>query len=329
MPGKSFIGRRTFSLLCGAGLLKTSPVAAQAYPDKAVRIIVPFAPGGGSDALARVVGQRLSARWGQSIVVDNRPGAGGVLGAEMVAKAAPDGHTLLVSDSSTVTMNPWLYAKLPYAAQDLVPVVHLATFSLVVLVPPNSPINSLADLIAADKAKPGGLNAGSAGNGTSPHLVLEMLNSVAGTHIVHVPYKGGGPANMALLTGELDILFNGLSSNTAPMIASGKAKAIAVTTPDRISSFQAVPTVAESGFPGFEAVSAQTLFAPASTPPAILRKINADVSEILQEKEIVDLWAKSAYLPVIREQPEEIARWVAQESAKWGKLVQEANIKLD
>jgi tripartite-type tricarboxylate transporter receptor subunit TctC len=312
-----------------AGLLGASAGMAQTYPARTVRIVVPFAPGGGSDVLARVAGQKLSPRWGQTIVVENRPGAGGILGADLVAKAAPDGHTLLISDSSAVTMNPWLYRQLPYAAKDLTPVIHLATFSLVIMVPPNSPYRTLADLIAADKARPGSLNAGSAGNGTSPHLVLEMLNALAGTQFVHVPYRGGAPANTAFLSGELDVLFNGLSSNTAPMITAGQGRALAVTTPTRIPAFPDVPTVAESGFPGFEAVSGQTLFAPAGTPDAIVQKVNDDIFAMLQEPDVVERWAVSAYLPVTRQTPTELAAWIASESAKWGRIVEERSIRLD
>lgn len=321
--------RRTAGLLGAAALLRTTPLAAQAWPARPVRIVVPFAPGGGSDVLARIVGQRVSPSWGQPVVVDNRPGAGGILGADLVAKAPADGYTLLVSDSSAVTMNPSLYARLPYAARDLTPVVHLATFSLVIMVPPNSPIRSLADLVAADKARPGSLNVGTAGNGTSPHLVLEMFNNLAGTKLVHVPYRGGGPANTAFLTGELDALFNGLSANTAPIITTGRGRAIAVTTPNRIAALPDVPTMAEAGFPGFEAVSTQTLFAPAGVPLDLMNRLNADVSSILEEPEVVDLWAKSAYLPVRRESPGQIAAWLASETDKWARVVREARISLD
>jgi tripartite-type tricarboxylate transporter receptor subunit TctC len=329
MSMKALIGRRSSLLLCAAGFATASSAAAQTYPDKPVRVIVPFAPGGGSDSLARLVGNKLSPRWGQPIIVDNRGGAGGTLGAGVAAKAAPDGYTLMVSDSSAITMNPWLYSKLPYAAADFVPVIHLATFTIVLLVPPNSPYNSLADLIAAEKAKPGSLNAGTAGNGTSPHLVLEMLNAAAGTSIVHVPYRGGGPANTAFMSGELDLLVNGLGTGTAPLIADGSAKAIAVTTPERIPYLPNVPTIAEAGFPGFEAVSAQTLFAPAGTPPEIFRKLNQDVFEVLQEPDIAELWRKSSYLPAVRQTPAEISAWLAAESAKWARVVQTSNIRLD
>jgi tripartite-type tricarboxylate transporter receptor subunit TctC len=247
----------------------------------------------------------------------------------MVAKAQADGYTWLVSDSSALTMNPSLYPKLPYAAKDLVPAVHLATFSLVLLVPASSPAHKVADLVAMDKARPGSLSGASAGNGTSPHLVLEMVNAQAGTKITHVPYKGGGPAMVDVIGGQVDLIFNGLSANTMPMISGGKVKALAVTTTKRIPSLPNVPTMAESGFPGFEAVSAQTLFVPAGTPPEIVRKLNTDIAKILHAPDVVDKWNQAGYLPVVDESPEQLAAWFAKESGKWGRLVRERNIKVD
>jgi tripartite-type tricarboxylate transporter receptor subunit TctC len=207
--------------------------------------------------------------------------------------------------------------------------VQLATFSLVLLVPANSPANKLADLVALDKAKPGTLSGASAGAGTSPHLVLEMLNAAAGTKFVHVPYKGGGPAMVDVIGGQVDFIFNGLSANTMPMITGGKVKALAVTTPARVPSLPNVPTVSESGFPGFEAVSAQTLFAPAGTPAGIVQQINQEIGRILREPEMAEQWKKAGYLPVSDESPEQLAGWFARESAKWGRLIQDRNIKVD
>ncbi|MDB5862022.1 MAG: tripartite tricarboxylate transporter substrate binding protein [Ramlibacter sp.] len=316
-------------LAAASAALCASSAAAQDYPARPVRIIVPFATGGGSDTLARLVGQKLSTAWKQPVVVENRPGAGGALGADLVAKAAPDGYTLLVSDSSAVTMNPWLYPKLPYAAKDLTPVVQLATFALVLVVPATSPANKVSDLVAADRKKPGSLSGASSGNGTSPHLVLEMVNLGAGTSFVHVPYKGGGPAMVDIIGGQVDFIFNGLGASTMPMITGGKVKALAVTTAQRIPSLPQVPTMNESGFPGFEAVSAQSLFVPAGTPPAVVRKLNADIGKILREPEVVERWNQAGYLPVGDETPEQLGSWFAKESAKWGRIVRERNVKVD
>jgi tripartite-type tricarboxylate transporter receptor subunit TctC len=321
--------RALIALACASCLAAAVPAMAQGFPQRPVRIIVPFATGGGSDVLARAVGQKLSMRWKQPVIVENKPGAGGALGADYVAKSPADGYTLLVSDSSAVTMNPFLYPKLPYAAKDLLPVVHLATFSLVLLVPANSPANKVADLVAMDKAKPGSLSGASAGAGTSPHLVLEMFNAAAGTRIVHVPYKGGGPAMVDVIGGQVDLIFNGLSANTTPMITNGKVKALAVTTPTRVASLPNVPTMAESGFPGFEALSAQTLFVPAGTPATIVHQMNQEVARILREPDIVEQWNKAGYLPVTEQSPEQLSTWFARESAKWSRLIHERNIRVD
>jgi tripartite-type tricarboxylate transporter receptor subunit TctC len=304
-------------------------VWAQSYPGKPIRIVVPFAAGGGSDNVARVVAPKLSESWKVAVVIDNRPGAGGAIGAELVATSPADGYTLLLSDSSAVTMNPFLYPTLPYQAKDLVPVINLATFALVLLVPPDSPAKSVRDLVAMDKAKPGSLNAASSGNGTSPHLTLEMMNSIVGTRIAHVPYKGGGPAFVDIMAGRVDMFFSGLSLSSMPLINAGKLKALAVTTATRVPSAPTIPTIAESGYPGFEAISAQTLFAPAGTPPEIVRRLNAELTRILRTPEVAERWAQSAYLPVQDQSPSQLAAWFARESDKWGKLIREQNIKID
>lgn len=326
--------RSKVSILAGAltaALLATAlpEAVAQSYPSKPIRVVVPFAAGGGSDNVARAVMPALSEALKVPVVIDNRPGAGGAVGAEIVATSPPDGYTLLLSDSSAITMNPFLYPTLPYQAKDLVPVINLATFALVLLVPPDSPAKSVRDLVAMDKAKPGSLNAASSGNGTSPHLTLEMMNSTAGTKIAHVPYKGGGPAFVDIMAGRVDLFFSGLSLSSMPLISSGKLKALAVTTATRVPSAPTIPTMAESGYPGFEAISAQSLFAPAGTPPEIVRKLNAELTRILRTPAVAERWAQSAYLPVVDQSPAELATWFSRESDKWGKLIREQNIKVD
>lgn len=327
--GSSALRRFAGLAFAFAGMVAAACATAQNYPDKPIRIIVPFAPGGGSDVVGRLIAQKLNARWKQPVIVENRPGAGGAIGADMVAKAMPDGYTLLLSDSSAVTMNPALYPNLPYAARDLIPVAKVATFSLVLLVPANSSSKSVDDIVAMDKAKPGSLSAGSAGPGTSPHLTLELMNSVAGTRLTHVPYRGGGPALIDLIGGQLDLTFSGVSANTMQIINNGKVKALAVTASTRLASLPDVPTVAESGFPGFEAISAQTLFAPAGTPPKIVNKLNAEVSAILRLLDVVELWAQMGHLPVTDENQEQLAAWFAKESVKWSSLIRKRNIKAD
>ncbi len=313
----------------GMAMLGAAGPAAADYPDKPVRLIVPFAPGGGSDVVARLIGDKLAAKWGQPIIVENRPGAGGALGAGMVAAAPSDGYTLLLSDASATTINPTLYPKLTYDAKDLAPVVNVATFTLVLVVPNHSPIKSVADLVAQDKTREEGFNAASSGPGSSPHLMLELMNSVAGTRLVHIPYRGGGPAMIDVVSGQVDLMFNGLSGNTATLIRGNKVKALAVTTARRIASMPDIPTMAESGYPGIDVISAQTLFVPSGTPPAIVDKINADVSEVMKLPDVRERWEESGYLPFQPQSPLDVEQWFAQETERWGKLIRARNITVN
>ena len=317
------------AVFLGSALMGTLASAAEPYPNKPVRLIVPFAPGGGSDVVARVIADKLAADWKQPIIVENRPGAGGALGAGLVASAAPDGYTLLLSDASATTINPTLYPKLTYAAKDLTPVVNVATFTLVLIVPTNSPIKSVADLVAQDKSRSEGFNAASSGPGSSPHLMLELMNSLAGTKLVHIPYRGGGPAMIDVVSGQVDLMFNGLSDNTASLIRAHKLKALAVTTSKRIASMPDIPTMAESGFPSVDVVSAQTLFVPAGTSPAIIDKINSDIANVMKLPDVVQRWTQSGYLPFQKQSPAEVAAWFDRETEKWGKLIRARGITVD
>lgn len=323
-------GRRlALAAMAAMGLARTLPAWAQGYPEKPIRVVVPFATGGGSDTVARAIAEKLTIDWNQPIIVDNRPGAGGALGANIVARAAPDGYTLLLSDASATTINPALYPTLPYAAADLTPVINVATFALVLVVPANSPIESVADLVAMDKANPGRFNAASSGPGSSPHLMLEMMNSLAGTKLVHVPYKGGGPAMIDVVGGQVDLMFNGLSGGTMSLITSGKVKALAVTTAHRIASLPDVPTLAESGFPGVEVVSAQSLFVPAGTPTGVVDKLNAEVARALRLPDVKERWAQSGFLPPQDQSPQQVAAWFSAEAEKWGALIRDRKITVE
>jgi tripartite-type tricarboxylate transporter receptor subunit TctC len=328
---RTFSRGRRLAVIAGAaiGLSSASFSWAQQYPDKQIRMVVPFATGGGSDSVARAIAEKLTLDWKQPIIVDNRPGAGGALGTNIVARSAPDGYTLLLSDASALTINPTLYAKLPYAAKDLTPVINVATFALVLVVPTNSPIKSVADMIARDHAHPGSLNGASSGPGSSPHLMLEMMNSLAGTKLVHVPYKGGGPAMVDLVGGQVDLMFNGLSGGTMSLISGGKLKALAVTTAHRIASLPNVPTLGESGFPGVEVVSAQSLFVPAGTAPAIVDKLNVEIAHILRLADIKKRWADSGFLPPEEQSPAQVATWFTGESQKWSKLIRDRKITVE
>ena len=300
---------------------------AQDYPSKAVRIVVPFAAGGPSDILARVLAQKLTARWSQPVIVDNRPGAGGSLGAGLVAKSPPDGYTLLLSDTAVITIGPALYSKLPYTAKDLAPVINLAKNWLVLIAPANSPLNSLSDIVARTRANPGGVNYASAGTGSTPHLAAEKLAAAAHVKLTHIPYKGSGPALNDVVAGQVDTMITSTAA-AMPFIKGGKLKVIAVTATERLALLPDARTAAESGVPGFEAVGAQGLFAPAGTPPEIVRKLNAEVAAIIRLADIQERWTQMALSP-LDNTPEQFAAWLADQSAQWGKLIREADIKAE
>jgi tripartite-type tricarboxylate transporter receptor subunit TctC len=289
--------------------------------------MMPYAPGGASDILARVLGQKLSESFKQSVVVDNKPGAGGTIGADLVAKEPPDGYTLLLSDVAVYTIAPKLYAKLPYTTGDLAPVINLATFAHILIVAPASPINSFGDVLAQEKARPGRLSVASSGNGTSTHLTAEMVNSLAGTKLAHVPYKGGGAALADVMGGQVDLMFIG-TPPAMPLLQAGKLKAVAVTTTKRMTALPAVPTVAESGLPGFESIAAQGVFAPAGTPREIVAKLNAEIARIIRLPDVQARWAQLGADP-IDNTPQQFATWLNSEAVKWGKVIQDSGAKPD
>ena len=315
-------------LLAFAALALPFMVSAQEYPpSKPVRIIVPFAAGGPSDILARVLAQKLSASWKQSVIVDNRAGAGGSLGASIAAKSAPDGTTLLLSDTGILTISPTLYANLPYTPKDIVPVINLARNWLVLVAPANSPLNSMADLIARDKARPGSVNCANAGTGSTPHLAAEKLAAAAHVKMTHIPYKGSGPALNDVIAGQVDTLITSTAA-AMPFIKGGKLKVIAVTSLQRLALLPDVRTAAESGLPGFEAVGAQGLYAPAGTSPEYARKLNAEVAAIIRQPDMQERWTQMA-LSAYDNTPEQFSVWLAEQAADWGKLIREAGIKAE
>lgn len=315
------------SLLAGTTLLGAATAQAAGYPEKSVRIVVPYAPGGASDILARVLAQKLSERLGQSMVIDNKPGAGGTIGADIVAKAAPDGYTLLLADVAVQTIAPALYPKLPYARADLAPVINLATFAHILITAPNSTLTSFADVLQREKAKPGSLSVASSGNGTSTHLTAEMVNSTAGIKLTHVPYKGGGAALADVMGGQVDAMFIG-SPPAMPLLQGGKLKAIAVTTSKRMVALPNVPTVAESGLPGFESIAAQGIFAPNGTPRDVITRLNSEIARIIELPEVRARWAQLGADPIANT-PAQFASWLDSESVKWGKVVKESGAKPD
>jgi len=302
--------------------------AQEAYPTKPIRIVVPFPAAGTTDILARAVAQKLTETWGQSVIVDNRPGAAGNIGAELVAKAAPDGYTLLMGTVGTHAINASLYAKMPYDhVKDFTPIVLVAGVPNVLVVNPSLPVKTVAELVAYEKANPGKLNFASSGSGTSIHLSGELFKTSAGVQMTHVPYKGSAPAVTDLIGGQVQLMFDNLPS-ALPHIKAGKLRAIAVTSLVRAPALPDVPTIAESGYPGFEASSWFGLLAPAGTKPEIVAKINAEVRKWLATPEARDKLASQG-ANAAGGTPEDFARHIAAETAKWAKVVKQSGAKVD
>jgi tripartite-type tricarboxylate transporter receptor subunit TctC len=320
--------RRVLAALTTFALLVAAPCtgyAQSAWPNRPLRIIVPFGPGGASDILARLLAKELTEKLGQPVIVENKPGAGGTIGADLVAKSPPDGYTLLLADSSVVMTFPSLYPNLPYAAKDLLPVANIATFGLILIAPANSKYNSLAEIVAADKATPGKLNMASPGSGSSNHLTLEKFNAAAGTKIVHIPYKGTGPALNDLVGGQVDLtLASGAASK--PLIDGGKVKAIAVTSIKRNALLPTVPTFAESGYPGFESIAGQGLFVAAGTPREIVTRLNTEVNAIIGTPALQERWTQMG-IDRVESSPDQFGIWLARESDQWALLIRTVGIK--
>ena len=302
--------------------------SAQGYPNRTIRLVVPFPAAGTTDILARAAAQKLTEAFGQSVVVDNRPGAAGNIGSDLVAKSAPDGYTLLMGTVGTHAINPSLYSKMPYDhVKDFVPVVLVAGVPNVLVVNPALPVNSVADLIKLAKDKPGQINFASSGSGTSIHLSGELFKTMAGVDITHIPYKGSSPALVDLIGGQVQIMFDNLPS-ALPQIKAGKLRAIAVTSLKRAPVLPDVPTISESGLPGFEASSWFGVLAPAGTPVPIVARINAEVNKWLQtadaRERLLSQGAEAA-----GGTPEQFAHHIRAESEKWAKVVKASGAKVD
>jgi tripartite-type tricarboxylate transporter receptor subunit TctC len=301
---------------------------AQSYPNRPIRLVVPFPAAGTTDILARAAAQKLTESLGQAVVVDNRPGAGGNIGSDLVAKSAPDGYTLLMGTVGTHAINPSLYSKMPYDhVKDFVPVVLVAGVPNVLVVNPALPVNSVADLIKLAKDKPGTINFASSGSGTSIHLSGELFKTMAGVDMVHVPYKGSSPALTDLIGGQVQVMFDNLPS-ALPQIKGGKLRAIAVTSLKRAPALPDIPTINESGLPGFEASSWFGVLAPAGTPAPIVARINAEVNKWLQSadarEKLISQGAEAA-----GGSPEQFAAHIRAESDKWAKVVKASGAKVD
>ena len=299
---------------------------SQDFPTRPVKILVPQTPGGASDALARIIALKLGEKWGQPVVVENRAGAGGNVGMEVVANSPADGYTLLMSYVGTHAINGSLYKKLPFDPEkDFAPVATLATLPFVAVSKADSPLKTVPDIIAA--AKKSQLTYGSAGNGSVNHLLGEMFNSAAGIKLVHVPYRGAAPAMQDLMGGQINLVFTSLPS-VSGAIKNGTLHPIAVTSAQRASSFANIPTIAEAGFKDFDVNPWFGLFAPAKVPANIINKINADVNEILKSKDVTDKFSAQGAEPYITT-PQEFAGVLKADIAKWGKVVKASGASVD
>ena len=317
--------------LCAAALALGPAVCgtsdAQSYPAKAVRMIVPFPPGGGTDYTARLIGQKLSELWAQPVVIENRPGASTIIGSEIVVKAPPDGYTLLMG-STNHTINPSLIAKLPYdTIKDFAPITVCVTSSYVLVVHPSLPVKSVKELIALAKARPGEINYASSGSSGPQHIAGELFKLMAKVSMTHVPYKGGGPAVVALLGGHVQLQFS-TPVSALPHVKTGKLRPLAVTGLKRSEAVPELPTVSEAALPGYEAVTWWGLFAPARTPRDVINKIHGDVVKVLQAPDTREKLAREGVSPA-GTTPEQFAAMIDKDIVTLGKVVKAANVKLD
>jgi tripartite-type tricarboxylate transporter receptor subunit TctC len=300
--------------------------APENYPLKTVTIIVPFPPGGGTDVGARLIAQKLSAKWGQSVVIENKGGAAGIVGVDLVAKAKPDGYTLLVGNVGTQSVNPSLYAKLPYNPDTaLVPIGMIAELPLVLLATPSLPFQSIREVVAAAKASPGKLSYASSGSGGAPHLTTELLQKASGMRLLHVPYKGGGPAVVDVMAGHVNFLFATVLESIGH-IKSGKARGIAVSSATRSPALPEVPTIAENGYPGFESGSWIGMLAPTGTPNAIIDKVAADLQEILGRADVKQTLISQGATPLSL-MPLEFKARIESDRQRYLRIIQEGGIK--
>lgn len=309
------------SALCGSAL-------AQAWPAKSIRIVVPFPPGGGTDTIARETSQRVAAATGWTFVIDNKPGAGGNLGVDSVAKSPPDGYTIVIGQTSNLAINPTLYAKMPYDSQkDLAPIVLLANAPLVMVTGMGTPYKTLADAVNAAKAKPGQLNFASPGNGTVAHLTSELLQKAAGVKTQHVPYKGAAQALTDVISGTVDLYMSSVPTLLG-QIKQGKLRPLAVSSAKRVDDLPDVPTINESGYKGFDAVTWFGLLAPASTPKDVIARLNAEFNKALKQPELAKRLGDEGADPA-GGTPEQFAALIKDDIPRWGKVVKDSGAKVD
>ena len=319
------IARLLFALLlawsCGA--------VAQAWPSKPIRVIVPYPAGGFYDTIARLVGPKMSEEFGQPVLVENRVGAGGIVGTDHVAKSPPDGYTLMVGGIGPHGINPGLYPKLPYdAVRDFEPIVHVVNAANILVVHPSLPVANLNELVALARSKPGQLNYASNGSGTSPHLAAEMFATAMGLKLTHIPYKGSAPAVTAMLGGQTQMAFNN-AGDVIQHIRAGKLRPLAVTGAKRLPVLPDVPTMQESGVPGYEAVAWWAYYAPANTPREIIGRLNSQINKTLQDPEIRKRLSVDGSAEVVGGSPAQLAAFQKSEIAKWSRVIKESGATPD
>jgi tripartite-type tricarboxylate transporter receptor subunit TctC len=316
------------AVLCAATPASGADQAASTakdYPNRPIRLIDPYAPGGGSGVVARLVGAKLADAWGKQIVVDNRPGAAAAIGTEIATKSAPDGYTLLMGTSGSIAISPNVN-KVPYdPVKDLIAITQTSAQAMLVVLHPAAPVNSVKELIAFARAQPGKLTYASSGSGGSGHLAVELFQSITKVTMTHVPYKGSGPAVLALVSGEVQLGFTNILA-VLPHVNGGRLKAIAVTSAKRAQAVPNLPTLAEAGVSGYEATSWNGMFAPAKTPRAIINKIHGEVVKALKSPDVRERLVAMGSDPV-GSTPEEFLAYIKQELARWGKVIRENNIR--
>ncbi len=315
-------------LVALAGLCLAGSAWSQVYPSKPVRIVVAFSPGGATDVISRLIGAKLAGRWGQQVVIENRPGAGGSIGAQFVARSAPDGHTMIMGSLSEIAINPALNPKLAYdPARDFAPVVLIASVPLALCVHPSIPVRSVKDYVALARAKPQSINYASSGTGTTTHLAMELLRTAAGIELVHVPYKGGPPGAADVVAGQVQAIL-GTVSTVLPFSRAGRMRCVAVTSARRSGSFPDVPTVAESGYPGYEVVLWSGLLAAAGTSADIVARVHGETVKILALPDVREGLARQG-ADIDLKSPAEFAGYLTTELAKWSKVVKASGVKLE
>jgi tripartite-type tricarboxylate transporter receptor subunit TctC len=318
----------TSALVVAAALYHCGAVEAQTYPSRPIRIIAQFQPGTSTDILARIVAQKLTEAWGQQVVVDNRPGAGAIVGTEIGARAAPDGYTLTMGVSSAFGINPTLYSKLPYdALRDFAPITNIALTPQTLVASPSFAAKSVKELVAIARSKPASVNYASLGSGSTSHLTMEMFKSAAGIQLTHVPYKGSPAAHADVVAGQVPVMFDAIPA-VLPQVKSGRLRGLGIGTRARSPFLPDLPTIEEAGFPGFEAVGWIGIVAPARTPDAVLDKLNAEIVRLLREPDVRERLSALAFTPV-GDTRAQYAAFIKSEIAKWGQAVKASGAKAE